>query len=524
MPANTDKTAQEELRALRRRVAELEAKVAEQDRLAEELALTRLIVDQSPVILFRRRAGDYPRLVYVSDNIARLGYSPEELYSGDVNFKDLMHPADQERVSDEIARNADLDLDEYEQHYRLLTRDGQVRHVIDTTSVVRDASGKKLFNQGIVADITDSREAQLLLEQSEEKYRRIVETTGQGFVLMDKDLRIVDMNEAFRRMTGYSREELLGAAPIDLACEDYHDFLKANREDMLAQEYRSFELSIRTRGNRPLPVLINGNVLRDSSGRPQGNVAFVTNLTQQKKALALAAEVQKGLLPQRPLFLPGLEVSGRTISSEMVGGDYFDYMRSPDDRLSVAVGDISGHGVDASLLMTTARAFLRMRAALPGTPGQIISELNRHLAHDLFGSGRFMTLFFLTAAPGGAGLSWVRAGHDPALCYYPAGDRFEELWGQGLPLGVEPDEQYEEQAMASRGKDCVIAIGTDGVWESRSRQGEMFGKDRLRGLIRGNASRGADAILDAVYHELADFTRGAPPDDDVTLVVLKVAA
>ena len=274
-----------------------------------------------------------------------------------------------------------------------------------------------------------------------------------------------------------------------------------------------------------VPTLINANTLRDADGDFLGHVAFVADITEQKKALELAGEVQKSLLPDRSPAVPGLDVAGTSVASEIAGGDYFDYLQGLDDdgrSLSVAVGDISGHGVDAALLMTTARGFLRMRAAQPGSPAQIVTEMNRHLASDLYGSGRFMTLFYLKLDPQAQSASWVRAGHDPAMIYCPQEDVFTELGGAltGLPLGVIEESSYDEQANELH-PGQIIAIGTDGIWESRNPVGEMYGKDRFKNVLRDNAAAPAQGILDAVFRSVKDYTGGAKADDDITLVIVK---
>jgi sigma-B regulation protein RsbU (phosphoserine phosphatase) len=172
--------------------------------------------------------------------------------------------------------------------------------------------------------------------------------------------------------------------------------------------------------------------------------------------------------------------------------------------------------------MTTARAFLRMRASQLGTISEIITAMNHHLTQDVLESGRFMTLFYMTIDPEKKRLDWVRAGHDPALVYDPIRDEFEELKGNGLALGVNEGFDYEENHRNGLTNGQIIAVGTDGIWEAVNRDGEMFGKERLRSVIRQNAGAEAGDILSAVYDELNQFTRGQKTEDDITLVIIKV--
>ncbi len=489
------------------------------------LQMSRLIVERSPVILFRRHAGKEARLEYVSDNLSQLGYEPQEFLSGAVHFRDIVHPDDQVRVRDEILAYAEEDVEEYTMTYRLLTKDGRVRWIEDQTSVIRDEEGRKIHNQGVLFDITERKLAIDALRKSEEKYRRIVETAAEGFILMNENMVIVDVNEAYCRMTGYRREELVGTDIVDRATEEFREFIRHNRNALLAQEYREFEGTGITKDGRRIPFLVHGNVLRDDRGEVIGHMAFITDMTEHKKALMLAGEVQKSLLPQGNPKVRGLDVAGRNVSCEEIGGDYFDFIwqgGSGQRPFTVVVGDISGHGVDSALLMTTARAFLRMRASQPGTIAEIISAMNSHLARDVLDTGRFMTLFYLSIDPGRRRLEWVRAGHDPALLYDPAADSFEELRGEGIALGVMDEFLYHQHCREDLANGQVIAIGTDGIWEAFSLEGEMFGKERLRACIRRNAMRRASEILAAVYEELKLFTVGRRSEDDITLVVIKI--
>lgn len=170
----------------------------------------------------------------------------------------------------------------------------------------------------------------------------------------------------------------------------------------------------------------------------------------------------------------GLDVAGRTIACKEIGGDYFDFLREQQcavDSFNAVVGDVTDHGVDAALLMTTARAFLRMRASQCGSISQIITEMNYRLETDFSSTGRFMTMFYNT------------------------------------------DLQ--------RGQ--IIAVGADGIWEVCNMDGRMFGKRRFREIIRKNAHRSAGQILDAVYNDLSRFTKGIRQADDITLVVIKAS-
>jgi phosphoserine phosphatase RsbU/P len=495
------------------------------DQTEEALRLAEMIIAQSPVVLFRRRAGKRPALVYVSSNFSQFGYSADDFIRGTIRFTQIVHPEDRDRLVKEVKQFAEADVEEYTQSYRIVTRSGEVRWVQDQTSVVRDEKGRKVYNQGIMVDVTPRRLAEEELRKSEEKFRRIVETAGEGFVLMDDHLRIVEVNDSYCRMLGYRREEVLSKTTFDLATDEFRQFIAGSRERLLAMDYRKLEGTLIAKDGRRVPVLIHGNTLRNDDGGKIGNAAFVVDLTDQKKALELAGKVQKSLIPARPPSIDGLDLAGRTDSCQEVGGDYFDFLYGPEypaGALRVVVGDISGHGVDAALLMTTARAFTRTRAVQMTAPSVVVANINRDLALDMGDSGNFMTLFFMEIDPARRSARWVRAGHEPGLLYCPVRDQFEELTGIGLPLGVDKDAVFAEQALPTLHPGTLLALGTDGIWEARDPEGRFFGKERFRDILRRESGRSAQDMVTAVFDEVVRFCRGMPYHDDVTLVVIKI--
>jgi len=399
--------------------------------------------------------------------------------------------------------------------------------VLDSRPMPEEPGGLALFRifaARATAELQRLR-AESEVRQSEEKYRRIVETAGEGFVLYDKELNITDVNQAFCDMIGYSRDEIIGKKPSDLAADEYRQFLRIKKEEILSQEYRKFEGVLVAKDGRHVPILVHGNTLTDDRGDAIGHVGFVTDMTEHKKALELAGEVQKSLLPQKNLRFNGLDIAGKSIPCEEIGGDYFDYLLGeeyPDRPFSVVVGDITGHGVDAALLMTSARAFLRMRSSQPGSISQIVNEMNRHLTRDVLDTGRFMTLLYMTIDTDNSHLRWVRAGHDPAIFYDPKTRSFEALEGEGIPLGVEESWVYTENKKTDLSEGQIIVLTTDGFWEAQNAAGEMFGKDRIYDLIRANAALSAKGILNILMDMLHRFTRGKNFEDDVTLMVIKI--
>jgi sigma-B regulation protein RsbU (phosphoserine phosphatase) len=243
-----------------------------------------------------------------------------------------------------------------------------------------------------------------------------------------------------------------------------------------------------------------------------------------KQSLALAKEIQQNLLPKDTWKLDGFDVAGKSEYCDETGGDYFDFIPAVGGegrKLGVVIGDVSGHGISSALLMATVRSALRQRVLHPGSAAQIISDVNHQIVQDTEPSGDFVTLFFLIIDTASKELTWVQAGHDPAILYNPASDSFDELRGSGLALGVDGRYIYEEQKGAMLSREQVILLGTDGVWEAPDLKGNRFGKEAVYEAVRRHHQKSANEILDRILSAQIAFQGGAKREDDTTLVIIK---
>ena len=245
---------------------------------------------------------------------------------------------------------------------------------------------------------------------------------------------------------------------------------------------------------------------------------------RMQQSLDLAMEVQQNLLPRTDPGIEGLDISGTSLYCEETGGDYYDYLIAGEDgqkKIGVVVGDVADHGIPAALLMTTARAFVRQRTSRAGELDQVVADVNRQISRDVEDSGRFMTLFICEIDRRHRVIHWVNAGHDPAMIYDRNSGEFEELAGNALPLGVSEAASYQKFDRDIKPGQMIL-IGTDGIWESQNPQGEMFGKQRFKDVIREHAEQPAGKIVQAVIARVDDFRHPLDKTDDVTLVVVKI--
>src|SRR6476620_11731135 len=237
-----------------------------------------------------------------------------------------------------------------------------------------------------------------------------------------------------------------------------------------------------------------------------------------ERELALASEIQQRFQPTAPPIVNGYELQGISFPCYEIGGDYYDFIERDDGRLVIALGDVSGKGTAAALLMSSLHAAVHAQSGSHDTLVATISAVNRYLA-DNIPANRFVTLFYAELDPGSGALSFLNAGHNPPLIVHSAGT-VEQLASGGLPLGIKPDAEYREGRTQLLPGD-VLVIYSDGVTEAVSPTGEEFGSTRLYEVVSRNVDASAAGIRDRIESSLTKFSQGTSAADDITLVIVK---
>jgi serine phosphatase RsbU (regulator of sigma subunit) len=237
-----------------------------------------------------------------------------------------------------------------------------------------------------------------------------------------------------------------------------------------------------------------------------------------KRDLSQAADIQGGMLPDKAPEISGADLAGYNAACRTVGGDYYDFFGYSSDKVGLALGDVSGKGMPASLMMMALQARVQVLAEDPGNLASFMTRLNKATCAKC-PSNRFITFFFAVLDTATGEVSYANAGHNPPIIVRVDGSA-EMLEGGGPVLGILPIAPYSE--MHTRlGHGDMLVLYSDGVTEANNPNYEEFGEDRFIGVLREHRERPAAAIVEAVTRALAEFASGAPQADDITLLVAR---
>ena len=237
-----------------------------------------------------------------------------------------------------------------------------------------------------------------------------------------------------------------------------------------------------------------------------------------EKELAIAREIQLSFLPKRPPQIPGFDVAGETRSHDEVGGDYYDFVSMSDTRIGLAIADVSGKGIPAALIMAGFRMSLLAEVRNEFAIRAVMRKVNS-LLHESTDRDKFVTAFYGVLDFKNRVLTFSNAGHNPPILRRADG-ALVYLEEGGVALGVLPDARYEERPIAVRPGDLIVFY-TDGITETESPTGELFGNRRLEQAMERLAAKSASEILEGLVSEVTAWAGERGVSDDLTLIVLK---
>ncbi len=241
-------------------------------------------------------------------------------------------------------------------------------------------------------------------------------------------------------------------------------------------------------------------------------------LIRMREEVRLAAKIQNDLLPKNFPVIEDYEIAGRYIPAQMVGGDYVDCIPTDHGRYAICLGDVSGKGLPASLLMANVQATLRGQSLLSLSAKECLRRSNTLLFRST-SDERFVTLFYGILDPKNHQLCFSNAGHDhPFLS--STGGKYQRLKTGGIVLGIMEEFPYEEETISLR-KDDVLVVYSDGIAEAMNSREEFFGEQRLAAVIKQHRNRTAEELLGEVISAVQKHADTYPQSDDMTIVVLK---
>ncbi len=272
------------------------------------------------------------------------------------------------------------------------------------------------------------------------------------------------------------------------------------------------------------PILKRARAVADlAGGLVERGMLYQDQLTRMRMhtEMDLARTVQRNLLPARPPTVPGLDIFARAIPALQVGGDLYDFVIAQDGSLVFTLGDVTGKGIPAALIMAMTRTALRTKAAFLPRPDPltIITRANQDLYDDFTMVEMFATVIVGQIAPSERRLRLANAGHAPVILRR-VGEAPRLIEAEGIPLGVLPEPLCELQSEPF-GPGDLLVVASDGITEAQAGGGEMYGIERLMDLVECYAERPAHVIGEAIFNAVHRFALGQPQSDDQTLMVIK---
>jgi phosphoserine phosphatase RsbU/P len=344
---------------------------------------------------------------------------------------------------------------------------------------------------------------------------------GEGFrissavrdrVLKEKNSLLVkdtQMDDAFRERLSIVEQKVRTLMAVPLQTKDQIIGLIYLDSPFFIREFTVDDLNL-------LTVMANTAAIRIEHAR-------LVEVEQAERMMARdldqAADIQRRFLPSSPPVVPGADIAGYNAPCRTVGGDYYDFFSYENGRVALALGDVSGKGMPASLMMMGLQA--RVQQALIDEPedlGAAMTRINK-ITCPKCPSNRFITFFFCVLDPQTGRLVYANAGHNPPLLVRANGE-ISMLPGGGPPLGILSIATYSEEELTIEPGD-LLAIYSDGVTEAQSPKEDEFGEDRFGEVLATNRTKSAAEILNAVNAALVLWAEGGPPADDITLIVAR---
>lgn len=499
-----------------------ERKKAEEQILLQQTYLESLLNSAPEAIVFH---DNDDMVVNVNDEFLRLfGYSREEAIGKPINM--LVAPAqlcgEAERLSNSVTHGKRVEVESTRRR-----KDGTMFDVsILGAPIFR--RGKQLGVYAIYRDITERKQTEQEMMIQKTFFEGLFNTAPEAILLVDGDDRVVNVNEEFVRMFGYGREEAIGR-PINELVAPKELMAEATRFSQLS--FGGERVEAETRRKKKDGTLMDVSILGAPvmhEGKQIAAYAIYRDITERKREqeirirekeeARMARNIQMNFLPKSNPEIPGYDIAGKSLPAMNVGGDYFDFIRLDDHQLAIGLGDVSGNGLAASLVMANLQATIRSQALLGSDPAHCLERANK-LLYRSTDARTFVSLFYGILDTRNHSLIYANAGQDHPFLL-SENDPPRLLSVHGIALGLRNDASYSADTVSLQTGD-VIVVYSDGISEAVSREKEEFGRDRIRDLVLQNREEPAAAFIEKLFEAVHHHVQDGSPQDDMTALILK---
>lgn len=388
---------------------------------------------------------------------------------------------------------------------------------------LRGADHRVVAVAGISTDMTELERANRETRRLRDELQLVLDSVKDGLIGVDQQGRITFANRAAGGMLKQPATTLQGGLLAETFGSTVFGDALQTVLSAAAPGYASVDRLSLGRSH-PLPVEYTIAPLADTGQSTRAVVTF-RDLSERvarervEHELLAAHAVQKSLYPHEAPVCPGWDIAGAAFPAALACGDYYDFLCLPGNRLALVIGDVSGHGLGSAVSMVETRAYLRSLLLSGVELSEAVECLNEFLVVDL-PEASFVTLFVAVVDLDSCELTYVGAGH-PGYCLRADGSR-QTLPSTGTVLGFATRLKFPSSAAMQLHPGDLLVLPTDGVLESISVEGHLFGLDRLLGHVHAERHRPAGELAVSVYQACQQFSGGRPQQDDISLVVARV--
>lgn len=499
-----------------------EHKKAEEELHLQKTYLERLFNSAPEAIVFH---DNNDIVINVNDEFTKLfGYSREEALGKPIN--ELVVPKEFQPEASVLSQKV-IHGQRVEIETKRKRKDGNLIDVSILGAPIIDG-GDQMGVYAIYRDITAHMKAEEDLHLQKTYLERLFNSSPEAILLHDNNDRVVNVNEEFTKVFGYTRDEAIGKPVNDLvASAEFQD-----EAALLSQRsFRGERVEVESKRKRKDGTLIDVSILGSPIfyGKKQmGVYAIYRDITQRKKdeeartrlreEARMARNIQTNFLPKSNPEILGYEIAGKSIPALNVGGDYYDFIYLDDHRLAISLGDVSGNGLAASLVMANLQATIRGQAMFNADPEKCLERANKLLFRST-DSRTFISLFYGILDIKKNTLCYANAGQDMPIIF-STGDKPALLRTKGIALGMKEDVSYKKEEISIKPGDRLL-IYSDGIPESMNANMEEFGGEKLQEIVQHNNDDSPDELIEKIIAAVNVHIGAASQSDDMTMILLK---